>query len=255
VLYYEVRGPADTERAPIVLLHGLGSSSADWDSQIPAFAASFRVVMIDLPGHGRSRGRRPLTIAAMAREVEHLLDHLRLPPSHVVGVSLGGCVALALALAAPARVRSLTLVNAFARLSPAGWRGATRMLWRVGLVLSAPMPTVATHVARGLFPKPTQHALRAAAAARLGQTARRTYLAGMRAIGGFDVRDRLDRIACPTLVLAGDCDATVPLSAKERLRAGIPGARLLVVADSGHAMHYDQPEAFNRAVLEFLEAH
>jgi pimeloyl-ACP methyl ester carboxylesterase len=253
-LYYERHGREGAP--PVVLLHGLGSSFRDWAGQLPAFAARYRVLGVDLRGHGRSRTARwRLSVPAMAADVAALLDHLAEPPAHLVGLSLGGCVALALALDAPDRVRSLTLVNAFARLRPAGWAGARRMLARLGLALVAPMPVVAAHVARALFPEPPQQALREAAIASLRGTGRRAYLAAIAATTLFDVRHRLGDVRCPTLVVAGALDRTVPRSAQEQLAVGIADARLLVVPGSGHATPHDQPERFRGAVLDFLAAH
>lgn len=250
-LHYATAGEAP---GPAVLfLHGLGSSSADWGFQTMAFAGRHRLLLVDLPGHGRSpRPRGRLTIEGMASEVEALLDRLGEEAVHTVSLSLGGCVALALALRAPGRVRSLTLVNTFARLRPAGLAGALALVVRLGLVVSAPMPVVAAYVARRLFPRPEQRALYEAAVASLSQTPRGVYLAAMRALAAFDVHRRLGDIRCPTLVVAGDGDPTVPLAAKEALTRAIPGGRLVVLAGSGHASNCDQPEAFNRAVLDFI---
>ena len=253
-LHYDERG--DGDGAPIVLLHGLGSSSSDWAAQLAALAMRHRILAVDLRAHGRSsRPRGRLTVEAMADDMAAFLTALGAPPAHVVGLSLGGCVALVLALDHPARVRSLTLVNAFARLTPAGPRGALRMLARLGLLVGAPMRVVAAHVARGLFPRPEQQGLYLAAVASLGGGSRRTYLASIRALLGFDVRRRLAEVRCPTLVVAGDRDTTIPLTAKTLLQRGIPGAQLLVVPDSGHATPCDQAERFNEALLAFVAAH
>jgi len=253
-LHYDERG--DGEGAPIVLLHGLGSSSADWAFQLPGLSRDQRVLAVDLRAHGRSsRPRGRLTIEAMANDVAVLLAALGVPPAHVVGLSLGGCVALTLALDHPECVRSLTLVNAFARLTPAGPRGALRMLTRLALLAGAPMRVVAAHVAGGLFPRPDQQALYRAAVASIGSTPRATYWSALRAVLGFDVRRRLAAVRCPTLVVAGDRDTTVPFVAKTRLQQGIPGAELLVVSDSGHATPCDQAECFNTALLAFVAAH
>src|SRR5216117_4282185 len=111
-VYYERRGRGAADAPAIVFLHGLGSCADDWASQVAAFEADQRLVLVDLPGHYRSplpAGR--LTIDAMADAVGVLLQRLREPPAHVVGLSLGGCVGLALALRAPERVRSLTTVS------------------------------------------------------------------------------------------------------------------------------------------------
>ncbi len=206
-IHYEADGPG--EGTPIVLLHGLGSSSADWGSQVPVLAGRHRVLVPDLRGHGRSsrpRGR-------------------------------------------------LTVANAFARPAAAGLGGGLRLLTRVGLLACAPMTVVAAHVARGLFPRADQRALYLAAVASLAGSPRRTYLASLRALARFDVRRRLGELRCPTLVIAGDRDRTVPLAAKRRLHRLIPGAALLVVDDSGHATPHDQAERFNAALLAFIESH
>jgi pimeloyl-ACP methyl ester carboxylesterase len=192
---------------------------------------------------------------AMAADVAALLSALEAPPAHVVGLSLGGCVALTLALDHAALVRSLTLVNTFARLTPAGPRGALRMLARLGLLACAPMRVVAAHVARGLFPRPDQRELYLAAVASLGSNSRRTYFASLRALASFNVRRRLVVLRCPTLVMAGDRDTTVPLAAKRRLQRSIPGAELIVVDDSGHVTPCDQADRFNALLLRFIDLH
>jgi pimeloyl-ACP methyl ester carboxylesterase len=214
------------------------------------------VIAPDLRAHGRSpRGRGRLTADVMAGDVAALLAALDLPPAHVVGLSLGGCVALALALDHAARVRSLTLVNTFARLAPAGPRGALRFMARLGLLACAPMRVVAAHVARGLFPRPEQRELYLAAMASLARNPRWTYLASIRGLMAFDVRRRLGEVRCPTLVIAGDRDTTVPLASKRLLQRSIPGAQLCVVGDSGHVTPHDQVERFNALVLAFVESH
>lgn len=237
----------------VVCLHGLGSSGADWQYQMPVLAQRYRVIAPDLRAHGLSRAPlRSLTVQAMAADVAALLDELKAAPVHLVGLSLGGCVAQALALRHPAQVRSLTLVNTFARLRPAGWRGARRMLRRLWLLCFAPMATNAAYLAEGLFPKPEQAPFRSAAVASLRQNSRLIYFAAIRAILAFDVRAQLSTLRCPTLIIAGDRDTTVSLAAKQELQRLIPGACLVVVTDSGHGTPYDQMEFFNRTVMEFL---
>jgi len=251
-------GRRDASQPAVVFLHGLGSSSADWALQLPAFAERYHVLAPDLRAHGRSRdvgGRGRFSVEQLADDVDGLLAQLNIPAAHVVGLSLGGCVALALAVRHPARVRSLTLVNTFAQYMPAGRRGVIRSIVRLGMVLFAPMPVLARWVGQGLFPKPEQKPFVEAAVASLGQNSRHAYLASMLAISRFDVQAQLPRITCPTLVVAGDRDMTVPLAAKQLLHRSIPGAQFLLVPDSGHATPYDQTDLFNQAVMEFVNAH
>jgi pimeloyl-ACP methyl ester carboxylesterase len=244
-----------SDRVPVVLLHGLGSSSRDWTFQLPVLEARYRVLAIDLPGHGRTApSRRPFSVHGMAEDVERRLENEALPAAHVIGVSLGACVGLALALRAPHRVRSLTIINGFAHLRPRGVTTALRMLVRLALLVAAPMPVVAWWVARITFPRPEHAALRRQAAESLTATSRRAYVTSVGALIAFDVRAQLGRVRCPVLVVAGDEDRTVPLASKRDLAAGITGARLCVAQGSGHASHYDAPETVNAALLEFLAA-
>jgi len=253
-LHYTVCGAADGP--PVLLLHGLGSRAADWSWQSPALEPHYRVIAVDLPGHGGSPLPSPaVTVEAMAEAVAALVGDLTPAPVHVVGLSLGACVAVRLALQAPSRVRSLTLVNPFARLRSGGPGDLVRLGHRLLLLGTAPMPALAAHVARGLFPWPEQRALYDAAVASLSATSRRGYAMAMRALARFDARGQLAAVRPPTLVVAGDRDRVVPLGAKLQLAAAIRGARVEVIPGSGHATPYDRPEAFNRLLLEFLAAH
>lgn len=222
---------------------------------MPAFGTDYRLILVDLPGHGRSAlPRARLTVDNIAAEVDALLAHLGEGPVHVVGLSLGGCVGLALALRAPARVRSLTLVNAFARLRPADAAARLRMALRGVLLAAAPMRAVGALVARTVFPRPEQDALRRAAAASVARTSRRAYVSAVAALACFDVRASLERVRCPTMVVAGTDDHTVAIEAKDALVRAISGARWVVVPDSGHVTNADQPAAFNAILKEFLAA-
>jgi 3-oxoadipate enol-lactonase len=250
-LHHALTGPAD---APVVvLLHGLGACADDWQLQMPALSADYRVLSLDLPGHRHSsRAPGAASIPAMATEVTRLLDALAIDAAHVVGLSLGGCVALALAVQSAARVRSLVLVNTFARLPTSGVRATVRGASRLGLALVAPMRVVGAYVAREAFPEPHQHELRRAASERIEGNSRRRYLTCLAALIRFDVRRHLGEVRCPTLVIAGARDTTVPFTAKSLIARAIPGAWLRVVDDSGHVTPFDQPDAFNRLLLEHL---
>ena len=117
------------------------------------------------------------------------------------------------------------------------------------------MSVVAAFVARGLFPEPQQAHLYRLAVASLGRTSRWTYLASIGTLVAFDARARLGRVACPTLVVAGERDRTVSLASTAALGRDIPGARVELVPDSGHVTNRDQPTIFNRIVLDFLATH
>ncbi len=249
-LHYEIYGSSGPA---VVFLHGLGSSADDWALQIPVFAERCRVIALDLRAHGQSTSNGRFSVEMLADDVAELLAQLGEPPAHMVGLSLGGCVALALGLRHPARVRSLTLVNSFARYRSSGWASLRRGLKRVWLLWFRPMEAMAAFVAEGLFPKPEQRPLYEAAVASISKNSKQSYFLSVRAIGRFDVEAQLSAIRCPTLIVAGDRDTTVPLEWKEFLHRSIPGSQWLVIPDSGHATPYDQWEAFNREVMGFIQ--
>jgi len=239
---------------PLVLLHGLGSSRNDWLLQLPTFIPRHRVIALDLRGHGGSpKPPRPYHLENFAADVALLLQRLDAQPAHVLGISLGGAVAQQLALDFPELVRSLVLVNTAARFVSESWQQRLMGVRRVAGVYLFGMDRVAEGVALRLFPKPEQAPLRQETVERLRNNDVAAYRATLWAIARFDVRARLGEIACPTLVVAGDEDSTVPLASKRLLVERIPHSRLEIIAGSGHATPVDQPEAFNRVVLAFLE--
>jgi 3-oxoadipate enol-lactonase len=253
-LHHRVHVCPTSDAPAVLLLHGLGSCGDDWSLQLPALVPRFTVLAPDLRGQGHSPmpGGWP-SIEVMAADVLLLLDQVEIELAHVVGLSLGGAVALQLAADAPERVRSLVAVNTFARLR--GGRGSLRRgVDRLWLAATGRMDELGRRVALGLFPHDGQEQLRSLAAARLASNSPLTYVKLMVAIERFDLRARLEEIRAQTLVTAGEQDTTVSLDCKLELAAGIPGARLERFDGSGHATPLDSAERFNTVLLGFLES-
>lgn len=241
----------DGEGPPALLLHGLGSCAEDWALQRAALGRRYRLIVPDLRGHGRSSRAIGLwTVEDMGRDVAALLDWLEIESAHVLGLSMGGCVALTLALSCPERVRSLVLVNTGAVIRPGG-RKLLRVARRLAALAAGGPAAMASVIAEGLFPGEGQERLRREAERRLAQVDVPSYLCTLLALARYDVRRRLGEIACPTLVMAGARDATLGTAPAQLLAERIPGARLIIVPDSGHATPLDQPHLFNRLVRAF----
>lgn len=236
----------------VLLLHGLGSCAEDWLLQRPALEGRYRLLMPDLRGHGRSSVPTGVpSVSMLAKDVRGLLRRLGEEACHVVGLSLGGAVALSLALDAPEYARSLVLVNTFARI-PWSWRSLRQGAERLGLLARGRLHELGERVAEGLFPDADQAALRELATERVAANSRAAYAWMLFAVARFDARRQIGRIAAPTLVIAGERDTTVPMRCKEELARRIPGARLAVIPGSGHATPIDAAGSFNRLLLEFL---
>jgi 3-oxoadipate enol-lactonase len=249
-LYYQETGCG----YPLILLHGLGSSGGDWWFQTPAFAPHFHVILPNLRGHKHSSTLRgPISMYTLAADIAQLMEALEIPQAHVLGLSLGGLVGQVLAIDFPAKVNRLILVNTFARLWPTSLREAYTLARRMAVARLLPPITIAQVVARDLFPKPDQVDLREEVLRRIGVNDVASYRQLMTTIRRFDSRSRLDRIAAPTLLITGDRDAVVPRGCQQQLVRGIRKIQWHIVRDSGHATPVDQPEEFNRVVLEFLK--
>jgi pimeloyl-ACP methyl ester carboxylesterase len=151
----------------------------------------------------------------------------------------------------PDQVASLTIVNAAATLR-VPFRRLPSAFVRIALLVSGQRRRLGEWVAAGLFPRDDQQQLREVAAERIADNLRRNYLQAIIAILRFDLRKQVRLIAAPTLVVAGTLDQTVPLRLKIALAESIPGARLEIIEGSGHGTPLDEPDEFNRLLLEFL---
>ncbi|MBI3242221.1 MAG: alpha/beta fold hydrolase [Chloroflexi bacterium] len=250
-LHYTLHSPTHSET--VLLLHGMGSSGDDWVLQLPALAPRYRVLTLDARGHGQSaKPPGPYSIPQMADDVIELLDDLKIEAAHVVGLSMGGCIGLQMAIAHPSRVRSFVCVNSFAKIRPAGLNGFARFLRRVWALNFGKMEDVAEPVARAMFPKPEQDEIRRLTVQRIASNPKGPYRATLRACLNFNALPRLHRVKCPTLIVAGDRDLTVSLAVKKEMHRGLPHAELVIIPDSGHATPIDQSEKFNEILLGFL---
>jgi 3-oxoadipate enol-lactonase len=256
-LYYEVTGRGQ----PVLLIHGLGSSSRDWEWQVPALAERYQVITFDVRGHGRSaKPPGPYSIPQFAADTAGLLAALPAPggegqagavPAHVVGISMGGMIAFQLAVDAPHMVKSLVIVNSGPELVARTFKEKMAFRQRIAIVQLVGMRKMGEVIGKGLFPKPEQAAVQQEFVARWAENDKRAYLCALRALMGWSVADRLGAIDCPALVVSADQDYT-PVSAKEAYVARMQRAELVVIPDSHHATPVDQADRLNAAVLDFL---
>lgn len=265
--------------SPIVFIHGLGSSGyIEWRFNLEHFASSHRVFAPDLPGFGRSD--KPASarygIPYFARTVDRYMANRRLRAATVVGTSMGGRVALELALAYPARVGRLVVVNSLGLGRPKIQPYYPMMLMpRLGETLLqgmrhglrwAPSPVIRSLAARftgaaGDLEKTMSDEylddLREMYAAEGYPGA---YLASVRSIanprsylGGLDVSHRLERIKAPVLFIWGANDPLFPLEQATRAHGLLKGSKLSVIEGAGHTPQAEKPKEFNRHLEAFLK--
>jgi pimeloyl-ACP methyl ester carboxylesterase len=237
---------------PVVLLHGLGSRGADWDLQQRALSGQYRVLALDLRGHGESpHPTGAWEMADFAEDVAALLRERGTGPAHLVGLSLGGMVAFQLLADHPDLVRSAVIVNSGPAFPGRTLLGRLLIWSRLLLLRWKGLPALGNTIARRLFPKPEQQDMQRRFMAGFVRNDPGSYARTLRAIQQFDVAAAARRIRVPVLAISGDRDYT-PVEAKAAWVRGIPGARLLAIPDSGHATPIDQPDALNVALLQFL---
>jgi pimeloyl-ACP methyl ester carboxylesterase len=236
---------------PLLLLHGLGGSHDDWRLQLPDFAAVFRVIVPDLRGFGASERREPFTIQQHARDMLALLGALSIGQAHVVGLSMGGAVAIELALRSPDRVASLVLANTAPGFTLTSWQ-RRRMAWlRIIVALLLGVGGVARLFGKSTFPARSQGRLRKRFIRRASHTSRWVYLATLRALTRWNAEARLAAIRASTLVIGAELDYTTSQE-KKRWVARIPKARFVEIAGSHHHTELDSPQQFNREVRAFI---
>jgi 3-oxoadipate enol-lactonase len=250
-LYFEASGAGD----PLVFLHGLGSSTRDWELQAAYFSSCFQVITFDNRGHGRTdKPRGPYSVPQFAADAAAFLKAIGTVPAHIVGLSMGGMTAFQLAVAEPTLVKSLTIVNSGPALVLTNSRDRRAFFIRRLVVRLLGMRKMGAILADMLLPEPHQKDLHNTLITRWAENNRKAYLASMKAITGWSVADRIGEIRCPVLIVTADQDYT-PVSLKEAYARQIPGAEIAVIRQSRHLTPIDQPEAFNEVLLGFLSSH
>lgn len=237
----------------VLLLHGLGVNAASWQLQfVPLESAGFRVLVPDLRGFGKSSYSGKSDVKQMSQDIVRLLNVINPDPVCIVGISMGGLIALQLALDAQHCVDCLVLINTFARIKtnrPSIW---LYFLWRFILVHTLGLDLQARIVANRLFPHPEHDQYRREFILQLSQANIQTYRSMMRSIARFNVEKRLGEIKVPTLVISGETDTTIPIENQHQLVDGIPNARQTSFPHGGHALPIDQSKALNAAIIGFL---
>ncbi len=236
---------------PLLLLHGLGSSGADWGFQTAVLESRFRLIVPDLPGCGLSAPLpRGYGIEDLAHSMWSLLDGLGVPRSSIVGFSLGGAVGLEMALQRPAAVPRLALINSLATYRIDDWRKWCEARIPIALARVLGMKRMARIVAGRSFPEHWQRAMRERAIAVVGAVPAATYLGLASALERWDATDRLGSLQSRTILVAGEHDFT-PL-AEQRALAEALNAELVLVRGSRHCTPFDAIQLTNAALIALL---
>lgn len=237
---------------PLLLIHGLGSSTRDWERQMVALAPFHEIIACDVRGHGRSgKPPGPYSILQFADDIAALVRGLGVGPVHVAGLSMGGMIAFQLALDAPDIVRSIVIINSGPELVLKTMAHKLYFLQRKVTVNLFGMKRFGKMLAKALFPNPDQRGFRKTMAERWAENDKTAYLTAMEALIGWSVMERLPEIGVPALILASDRDYTPP-GYKQKYAERMPESEVVVIENSRHISPVDSSARVNREVALFL---
>ncbi len=252
-IHYEEMGKGH----PLIFVSGLGGVARYWQPQMAAFAKHFRVVAYDHRGTGASdRKQRKFAIDQMATETLSLMDALKIERAHLVGHSTGGAIGQTIAIEQPQRLARLVLSSTwthcdsfFRRL----FESRQQMLRKGGAELHALFHPLWLYPPWWINSHDTE--IREEQKKALENPSPvEVSIARIDALLAFDRRAGLARIKTPTLVMGSDNDCITPAYFSQAIARAIPGAKLVIERDAGHAASKTRSAEFNRAVLEFLGA-
>lgn len=247
-----------TGGGPLVLfLHGIGGNSLNWTGQLAAAGAFCRAAAWDMRGYGLSDDYDgSYDLDAVAGDLSGIIDHFGADRAHIVGLSMGGMVALEYYRRAPERVASLFLCNTNAGIGRDYSAAQKEEFVRLrktplieGRTLKELVPGMLA-VLLGAGPSPAAVEAITDSLLRLHPA---SYVKAIEAIIAFDCADVLPTISVPVHLVAGNEDRVTPLATMEVMQAAIPGAVLDVITPAGHLSNLEQPERFNEILLGFLQ--
>jgi non-heme chloroperoxidase len=228
----------DPSGIPVVMLHGWSDSWRSFEGVLPHLPASIRALAVTLRGHGDATGARSHTISDMSADVAAFLDAVGVDAAVIAGHSMGSIVAQRLAIEHPERVAGLVLMGA----RPTFARPNLDELFAAVAELTDPVdPVFIREFQESTVVQPVAPGLIDMAVSESQKLTADVWRELMDGVLRVDFSVELPSIAAPTLVIAGECDDVAPLGDAGELAALIPGARLAIYDDAGHAMHWEDP--------------
>ena len=236
--------------SPLLFLHGVGGGHAAWDAQVAHFSRlDYPCLAWDQPGYGEAPIVAPYSMETVTEQLKRRITS----PAVLVGHSMGGFIAQEFYARFPQLVKGLALC-----FTTAAFGGGTQFARQFIAERIAPldegktMAQVAAHVMPTMRGSKSDPAGLTQAERIMSAIAPQTYRKAVALLTSFDRRAELERIAVPTLLLAGSEDRTAPPAAMARMAEKIPGAELVVLDGCGHLGPMDQPEAVNTVLERFL---
>lgn len=251
-LYYEVHG----EGEPLLCVHGLSVDTLGWTLQVPVWSQHHRTIVFDNRDVGQSsRATGDYEIADMAADALALADVLELDSFHLLGLSMGGTIAQQMALRAPERVRSLSLVVTFG--GGGAWGHTQAAMWSKRVLAMSREERVDELMLLCFSEATYENAdgiafLRQMLLANPHPQETDAFVRQLQATSRHEMRARLGELAMPVHVIGAEHDVLLPVWKSRELAELIEGSRLTVLEGAAHGVNVERAEQFNAAVLDFL---
>jgi 3-oxoadipate enol-lactonase len=242
----------------VLFLHGIGGNKRNWRGNLPAFARHFRAAAWDARGYGESEDYDgDLLFRSFAEDVARVMDFLKAPKAHIVGLSMGGRIAMDFARAFPERLATLTLCATHIGFAHFSERAKAEFIRsrKEPLVNGGEPADIAEPVARSLVgPKCTPEAL-AQLVDSMSRLHKWSYIKAIEASVLSDTYTPLDHIHVPTHVMCGADDPLTSAELAREIQGMIEGAELTIIPEAGHLLNIERPAEFEAASLGFLLRH
>lgn len=236
---------------PLILVHGLGGCIEAWTAQLEDLSGKFRVAALDLRGFGMSDVPERVSIEGFADDVRSLMDHLGIEKASILGHSMGGIVCMEFYKKYPERVKSLILANTFHKL-PEHVRKEFEQRLRI-LEASPGMDQIARFISEISIHQDRKD-LKDLVETIIRKNDKEVYTAATSELAKADYENLLPNIRVPVLVITAEHDVTTPPAFGEAIARLVPDSTVKMIGSAAHLAMLENPDEFNRAVIEFLNA-
>jgi len=239
------RGERAEEQDSLVFIHGAGGSSTSWQPQLDYFSRAFNCFVMELPGHGAAQGPGAQEVKSYALWIRGALDELKVVNPFIIGHSMGGGIAMDLAMRFPALPKGLVLVSTGARLRV-----------HPGILdgIQKAFPQAVERICGFALAKDVPEGMRQSVVAQMMKNSPDVLHGDFSACNRFDIMEEVGAIKEPTLVICGDQDALAPVKYSRYLADTIAGARLEIVEGAGHMVMLERPDQFNKRLEAFFRS-
>lgn len=245
-IFYTLEGSGPV----VTFIHSLGSSIHMWREQIDAFKNRHTVLVMDCRGHGGSSANNDVTLEGMASDLRAVLGHLNISRCHLVGMEMGGSIALLFNSRWPEVAQSMVLAAPCLRLQPGSEESVAATKEAIAYISMQEFGN--QYAAQRLHPS-TSLDVQDELAACVAKVSPKAYYETMASARLTDYADTLKAVAAPVLVLVGDEDEFTPMAEAKFIADGIDGARLEILPHAGNLSNLDNPSGFNAVVRHFIE--